>query len=212
MESVFGIWGKVKDISPDLLFFIVFLFFIFKFKDISDLLIRCGSLKIERLKSAKELLELAGYGQTSEMAMIKEMMHSHAIRLATGIISDKGRNLYCYLFSLHGSEKMLGIQRSVRFVGVENGGFHFDEKAFRKYKWEGITTFILITIVFVLLASYFKRSDGINFSWLFGLLAILDLGVAFYWCIVKIPEGKDIKNLKKLLEEANVADYEKFID
>ncbi|HHQ6631936.1 TPA: hypothetical protein ACSTL1_003436 [Serratia fonticola] len=211
MEDAFKIWEKVKDIQLDLLLFVLVLFFAFKFKDITELFIRLSSLKTERLQSAKEMLELSDNGKTTEMKMIKELMRSHAVRVATNLISDKGRKLYCYLFVKFGLNELAGAHKLVHFVSIKDNGFFFDKSAINSKRWRVSTLMMLLVLTFIYMSIVYTSSEGVNLSWLFRFVIVIMIGSYFYWWAKIMPDDIEVKNIERLLQEASVSEYHQFL-
>ncbi|HGM5338220.1 TPA: hypothetical protein ACKP2J_002661 [Serratia marcescens] len=207
MEDALIIWDKVKNIQLDLLIFVLFLFFAFKFKDVIDVFIRLSTLKAEKLRTAKELLDVSGGVNSPEMDVVKELMRAHALRLAVGLVSDKGRDIYCRLFTRYGAVEMYSLHKTMQFITAKDGELFFDDSMLRKRKVVGFFIMIFVTFFLLYMSLTYKDMDGLNLSWLFSIFVITELGGYMYFLMKTIPDDSDVRRVKVLLKDLNCKDF-----
>ncbi|HGM6744301.1 hypothetical protein I5Q17_23545 [Serratia ureilytica] len=207
MEDALVIWDKVQNMQLDLLIFVLFLFFAFKFKDVTDLLIKLSTLKTEKLKSAKELLDMSGDANSPEMDVVKELMRAHALRLAVGLVSDRGRDIYCRLFTRYGSVEMYSLHKTMQFITVKDGELFFDDSMLRKRKMVGFFVMLFVTFFLLYMSLTYRDMDGLNLSWLFSVFVIAELGGYMYFLMKTIPDDSEVRRVKVLLKNLNCKDF-----
>lgn len=210
MEDIFKLWDKIQSINIDFIIFVFLIFFIFKFKDIFELLFNYSTHRTEQLNTAKKLLEDSGYSESKEMVMIKKMMKYRAIKISTNLINEKYGNLYCYLFSKCTEEEMHGLHKTVPFIYIKDNDFYFNDRALMKRRLTGVILAIAIISFNIYMNIIFKEPTGINLSWLFNSLIIIEATFVFYWLVKIIPNDIEVKNTKKLLKKNNVDEFNKY--
>lgn len=210
MGDLFGFWGKFQNVRVDFIIFALLVIFIFKFKDIFDVYFKFKSHKTEALKSAKDLLELSGGVDSKEMVMVNKMMELHAIKLATGVINDKYGKIYCYLFSKCKDERIYGLHKTVPFVTIDGAGFSFNKKSLRNKRLNGVGISFAFALLMIYMSYIYGNIAGVNFSWFFQTMLVIELGILFCWWVRILPDDIQVKSTIDLLMKTSVEEFEKF--
>ncbi|GEM_PF-4838953 len=210
MEGLFKIWDKIQNINIDFIIFVFVIIFIFKFKDIFELSFKHSTHRTDQLNAAKKLLEDAGYTDSKEMKMIKTMMKTRAVKIATNLISERHGNLYCYLFSKCIEEEVMGLHKVLPYIDTQDDDFSFDDNALRKRRVTGVILIMMIIAFNLYMNIIFKDSPDINLSWFFNSLIIIEVIIAFHWWANIMPNDVEVKNIKKLLKKSSVKEFNSY--
>lgn len=210
MENLFKIWDKIQSLNIDFIIFVFIIIFIFKFKDIFELLFKHSTHRTDQLNAAKKLLEDAGYADSKEMKMIKTMMKTRAVKIATNLISEKHGSLYCYLFSKCIEEEISGLHKTLPYIDTSDDNFSFNDSALRKRRVTGVIVIMMIICFNIYMNILFKNSPDINLNWLFNSLIIIEVIFAFHWWANILPNDVEVKNIKELLKKTSVKEFNSF--
>ncbi|MGU3522598.1 hypothetical protein ACLBW2_05785 [Enterobacteriaceae bacterium C23F] len=209
MDWMFNVWDKIQNINLDFMIFVFSIVFIIKFKDVFDLLFRCSVFRTEQLNSAKKLLEDSGCEDSKEMTLVKAMMKNRAIKIATGLKSDKHGDLYCYLFSRSNDSDVGGLHKVIPFVEIKRDGYFFNSNELRKKRLVGIVVTLIGIGALVYLNIALKETPELNFSWLFNSLILILVMLFVNWFSRIMPDDIDVRNVKQLLGKINADNFPK---
>lgn len=209
MEEVFEAWDKIQNINIDFIVFVFVFVFVFKLKDFFELFFRFSTHRTEQLNAAKKLLEGSGYANSKEMNVVKSMMKSHAVKIATNLINKNYGNLYCYLFS-KSTEEAYGLHKTISFIENNDDEFYFNDRELTKTRYVGVGMTLIIIFFTIFMSVRFKMLPDINLSWLFNSFVIVEVGFCLYWLVKVMPNDVEVRYTKKLLKKTNVDEFNEY--
>ncbi|EMS1064494.1 hypothetical protein WKS79_003100 [Providencia stuartii] len=199
-------WELIKSPSFGFIIFIMLCVFLFKIKDIFDVLESIKTRDINNLKMLRDELILTKGVNSREKKLVDNIIEIEMLKLSLGVSNRDALPLFSYLATKINFQTLFITKRCIDYIDPEN--LSVDKKSVSKKFWLRLFVFIslAISIIFILINN---ETAKLELEWLLISLLILDV-VAALWATNRLPATSEITKMKEILTNLDKADYLKY--
>ncbi|MBQ0686869.1 hypothetical protein J7315_12415 [Providencia rettgeri] len=207
MEFNFSdIWGTLKSPSLGFVIFIMLCIFLFKIKDIIDVLEILKTRKINNLKMLRdELISTRGVN-SCEKKLLDNIIEMEMLKLSLGVSNKEVLPLFSYLATKINFQTLLITKKCIDYIDLEN--FCIDTKSVSKRFWSIVFVCIAI-IIYIILTLINELTGKIEIQWLLISAGIFTI-VGAFGASRKLPATTEIQRMNEVLGNIDKDDYLKY--
>lgn len=199
-------WELLKSPSFGFIIFIILCVFLFKIKDIFDVLESIKTRDINNLKMLRDELILTKGINSREKKLVDNIIEIEMLKLSLGVSNRNALPLFSYLATKINFQTLLITKKCIDYIDPEN--LSIDTKGVSKRFWTIVSVCIAVTIYFIL-ALINEETVKIEMQWLLKSVVILII-VGVIWALNKLPATTEIKRMNEVLSTIDKDDYLKY--
>lgn len=199
-------WELLKTPSFGFIIFIMLCVFLFKIKDIFDVLELIKTKEISNLKMLRDELILTKGANSREKKLVDNVIEMEMLKLSLGVSNRKLLPLFSYLSTKIKFNDLFIVRKCIDYVDPES--LSIDKKGISKRFWTILSACVAV-IIYLAFIFVNKNFAEIEMQWLFMAVDIF-IVVGAIWALNKLPATSEIKIMSELLGSFDKADYLKY--